>query len=680
MKVIEDGPDIPDELVSAQERGQTLFICGAGVSLGAGLPTFRGLVGGVYEHLHEQWQHHHAEREGMENGGRLYGQYDRVLRSLERRLGGPNPRRNRRMRSKIRSAVRAQLQPPPEPDLSNHLALFDLSCDEIGNSRILTTNFDTLFERAVKSSRGTPPPSHSGVALPQPKSPNFDGVLHLHGRLADADLNLEETDLVLTSAEFGDAYLRTGWASRYVYDLVRTHTVVLVGYQADDPPMRYLLEALEANRERYLDLKRVYAFAPSEPGEDTLESELWRAKGVEPIIYRNDGGDHSRLYDSLREWQSYSTDPTRWRQSRLEAIFANTLEKTNESVRNECVRLLSHHDATELLGALSPDPEWLPFLTSKGVFKSGTAHLGLWAASRVAEPEIIRQVAGATVLDDTSRWPLERALEKTNPDLKNVFRRAWRLIIRESIASTMPLSRNGWFEIEPQLKLGEVGYSERATITGIFKPQLRVEKPYRFREEQEDLEHHSLRTLVRIDFTSGDYPHPEKVLLALPSQPEMELELLFSLDRALLDSLEEAHDVGFLDGWDAANGDVPSVAPHTQNTNRSGFYPIVRMIADLWLRLLVNNPIDARTIAMRWDEGRWPLLKRLWLFAAESDLFSPDEVANALFKTDDADFWISNTVVEVMRAMRPHAGLHSPRKNARSSKHACATVYRDRCT
>ena len=54
---------------------------------------------------------------------------------------------------------------------------------------------------------------------------------------------------MLTSAEFGDAYLRNGWASRYIHDLVRAYTVVLVGYQAEDPPMRYLLEALEADRE-----------------------------------------------------------------------------------------------------------------------------------------------------------------------------------------------------------------------------------------------------------------------------------------------------------------------------------------------------------------------------------------------------------------------------------------------
>jgi hypothetical protein len=106
--------------------------------------------------------------------------------------------------------------------------------------------------------------------MPRPKVTGFAGVLHLHGRLADQDLGLEETDLVLTSAEFGDAYLRSGWASRYVYDLARTHTLALVGYQADDPPMRYLLEALEADRERYPDLQQVYAFASCPAGANEI--------------------------------------------------------------------------------------------------------------------------------------------------------------------------------------------------------------------------------------------------------------------------------------------------------------------------------------------------------------------------------------------------------------------------
>jgi SIR2-like domain len=367
MRLLPAGPDVPQDLVSAQEKGQTIFVCGAGVSRTAGLPLFRGLVEAVYAHLGEDWQLYPAEREGMRSGGELEGQYDRVLRCLERRLAASNVPRNRGMRERIRAAVRYALSVPVGADLANHLALPELSRDAEGRNRILTTNFDTLFERAWFEKHNVAIPSHAGVAMPQPKVAACTGVLHLHGRLADpmVELNASETDLVLTSAEFGDAYLRSGWASRYIYDMVRAYTVVLVGYQADDPPMRYLLEALEADRERYPDLQKVYAFASCEPGNEELVQALWDAKAVEPIPYAVTGGDHSALYSTLREWRRYAEDPTAWRREQLRSILAGDPASAGDDRLQECVGLLGHGDANQLLGELSPRGEWLSTLVER---------------------------------------------------------------------------------------------------------------------------------------------------------------------------------------------------------------------------------------------------------------------------------------------------------------------------
>src|SRR6266436_2775763 len=138
MRFLPGGPDVPAELIEAQEKGQTIFVCGAGVSRRAGLPLFRGLVEGVYGHLGEDWTLHAAEREGMKAGGALEGQYDRVLRCLERRLAASDAPRNRGMRERIRSAVRHVLTARDEADLSNHLALLELSRDAEGRVRLLT--------------------------------------------------------------------------------------------------------------------------------------------------------------------------------------------------------------------------------------------------------------------------------------------------------------------------------------------------------------------------------------------------------------------------------------------------------------------------------------------------------------------------------------------------------------
>jgi hypothetical protein len=55
------GPDVPD-------GGDVIFICGPGVSMTAGLLSFRGLVEQIYAELEEDWRPYPAENAGMEKG------------------------------------------------------------------------------------------------------------------------------------------------------------------------------------------------------------------------------------------------------------------------------------------------------------------------------------------------------------------------------------------------------------------------------------------------------------------------------------------------------------------------------------------------------------------------------------------------------------------------------------
>ncbi len=55
MQFIKNGPDIPEELLEAQEEGRVVFFCGAGISYPAGLPGFGGLVNKIYDtHVGDQ--------------------------------------------------------------------------------------------------------------------------------------------------------------------------------------------------------------------------------------------------------------------------------------------------------------------------------------------------------------------------------------------------------------------------------------------------------------------------------------------------------------------------------------------------------------------------------------------------------------------------------------------------
>jgi hypothetical protein len=207
----------------------------------------------------------------------------------------------------VRDAV-AELLAATAVALPDHFALLQLSRNRDGRPRLLTTNFDTLFERAARAGGMVDVPSYAGASLPRAGDDGDHGIMHLHGRIADDTLNLPPTDLILTSADFGYAYLRSGWASRYVEDRMRVGTLVLVGYGAEDAAMRLLLETLDADRDRFRDLHEIYAI---EKGT-TESASLWKAKGIKPIEF----ADYDAIYGTLSEWARYRhlPHPNRGRQ------------------------------------------------------------------------------------------------------------------------------------------------------------------------------------------------------------------------------------------------------------------------------------------------------------------------------------------------------------------------------
>jgi hypothetical protein len=301
MRFLEDGTDVPDELIDAVTDGDAVFLCGAGVSRRVGLPSFHELTEKVYQELGETWLTEPAERKAIERK-----EYDRALRSLEKRTHQPGTP------SRVRIAVAKFLEAPEGAALPDHLALLQLSRDPEGRPKLLTTNFDTLFERAAQAATlGVL--SYAAKSIPRPGGPRDYGILHLHGRIGDRKLELDETDLILTSADFGDAYLRDGWASQYVEDRMRLSKLVLVGYGAEDAALRLLLETLDADRDRFRDLKDIYAI---EKRTDDSAS-IWKAKGIKPIEFP----DYQHIYATLAEWARYAMQPTEYGHARVTSIL-----------------------------------------------------------------------------------------------------------------------------------------------------------------------------------------------------------------------------------------------------------------------------------------------------------------------------------------------------------------------
>jgi len=651
MKIADDTADLPSELITEQERGGVVFLCGAGVSQRVGLPSFDKLTRRIYERLNEVWEPHPAEADAMERSAGQAKALDRALFALAKRRGGHDPAARARIEREIVAAVEAELA-PPETDLTAHRDIARLSRDAEMRSRVVTTNFDTLFERAWPEGAA---PSRAGPDLPPPLTTDFEGVLHLHGRIEDADVQLRRTPLVLNSAEFGEAYLRSGWAARYVYDLARATTIVIVGYGADDPPMRYILEVLTADRERYPDLKPIYAFAPCAPqtAARNRATAIWDAKGTIPILYdsvRND--DHDALYRTLAAWAGYAVDPLAWRTAQARRVLAMEPDVVGEHDWERLRWLLRGGSASRLLAEANPHPRWAGPLGKAGLLAGDDASPGTWIMQRFEDPEMPSNLLESVPFEVRTIATIEHALQyrsRQQAPLPPQFRKAWQLIL-DTAARQQDRGRR-WHEATRAIASGDAPLSARRAIVASLRPRARPERPFQWPGvERDPSAEPRLRDLVCVDFGPHQIHRLDDLTANLPA--EHRRRMVQALCNALDDALEDAIEYEFISaGSDGASSDVRSVARHEQDRHPSGFYPIVRAIIDLWSLIATEDRDWARAIAAPWRESEYLLQRRMWLHALSTSAFDAAEVAAGLAAVHDRDFWLSHARRESMRLL-----------------------------
>jgi hypothetical protein len=345
MRFYADGPSIPDDLLTARDAGDVIFFCGAGVSLHKGkLPDFLRLgrdvmtdLGAGRESLAAKLYQRITEMEPIDGVGGLVAT-DRIFSLLEREFE----------KDEIHASVAKAIKPAAEVDLSAHQILLDLSRSRDKTVRLVTTNFDGLFEACDPTLKSFAPPS-----LPDPRRKHFGGIIHLHGRVNADYSGATDEDFIVSSADFGRAYLSDGWATRFIQSLLARFQIVFVGYTADDPPVQYLLEALNL---RGGDRRRLFAF---QPGESADSAALWEHRGVTAIPFDN-RKSFASLWDTLEAWADRARDVDGW-YDRLLATAAVGPDKLDPHVRGQIAHILSTREgARRVAQAATPLPaSWL---------------------------------------------------------------------------------------------------------------------------------------------------------------------------------------------------------------------------------------------------------------------------------------------------------------------------------
>jgi hypothetical protein len=255
--------EIPEALVNAHRKGDLVIFVGAGASRASpsDLPDFRQLTASVATDSNIT-----VSEEELDQPDVLLGELEdhrhvdvhlRVADQIGVPWSRPNP---------LHEAIVALAQAAPRV-------------------RIVTTNYD-LHLSTVLASRGLSVPEYMAPALPM--GDEFSGLVYLHGCLRQ-----ESRALVVTDVDFGRAYLRDAWATRFLERMFATYTVLFVGYSHDDIVMSYLARGLRPATARFV--------LTSHP-----DSSHWRRLRIRPVGYPMVGDSHDALAAAIDGWASWS--------------------------------------------------------------------------------------------------------------------------------------------------------------------------------------------------------------------------------------------------------------------------------------------------------------------------------------------------------------------------------------
>ena len=579
--------------------------------------------------------------------------------SLSRRLADPNA---------VTRTVSELLSVLDHPSLDQHRTILRLSRDLENRLTVVTTNFDTLIERAAPLVVPNISPasiSFAGQALPAPGGPAFSGVVHIHGRLEDPSIGLEQTPLVLTSADYGDAYMRSAWASRFLFDLARCKTIVLVGYSANDAPVRYFLNVLEADRARFPDLNPVYALDAYEHDPEEATGS-WGTLAVTPLPYckiNADTGqsDHSPLWRDLETLADFVERPKGSRRERARVILEKSFKDTGAVAREELVWLFGgRRDLWSVVLDAVTDPAWFDFFHDEKLWsiQEGAWVIASWVARDFEDRDRLRCACEwLRRLGRPFTEKIEQQLRQAEK-LTETWTRTWRIFC---LAKPIQNPDPEYYWIRQRIESGVVLDSDLHAAVNLLSPVLdlnaRLAPDHLEQDDGQATE--KLSDIVWPRMAISDQSAATQLVDLLRTLPDRAMRILELATQELQSALELEVDLEMItDEYDRNDSAVPSIENHVQNQYLEGVNFLVRVIVETLSQVPESNLDDASRVVAGWQHLPGRIGFRLYLHAMRNpDIFDADEAMSALLSISERHFWAIRR--EVALLLKDRAGTAS---------------------
>jgi hypothetical protein len=310
-------------------------------------------------------------------------------------------------------------------------------------------------------------------------------------------------------------------------------------------------------------------------------------------------------------------------------------------------------DLAATLAEINPSLAWLPMLVDMKLIQSET-QLIAWIERNFADAQAVRDVvANIDFFGPETASFLEHRLNTQVADLSPLLANSWALIIRHMHTAKRGLARHEWFEIEPRLKRGDHSVVVLERLANALRPKLKIGKRFSWRDTAEEKALGRPLDLMSVEYKVQDSVSSDNVLAAWPKTATADNDngMLLQLTTALNSALGDATEVGVekMEGHSVSDTDVPSVARHGQNAHRSGFQSIVRVMAEIWIRLAAKCPPMALAVAKRWSDSPFRLMWRLAMFAFADPAIPGDVAADMLAGLPSSELFLTSSSVEIYR-------------------------------
>ena len=588
------GFDFPDRFLDALRDGNLVIFAGAGVSMGepANMPSFAGLAYqiGVLPGIDR------AEGEGE----------DRFLGRLQDR------------EVKVHELAAQLLTKDESKPTELHYNLFGLYT-EAAPVRIVTTNFDLLFEQAANDLPHPEPDIFRAPALPLGQ--RFQGIVHIHGSVTNP------AEMVLTDKDFGQAYLteNDGWARRFLVELFSNFTVLFVGYSHNDTIMTYLARALPAE-----GVGKHYALTGILEGNQPH----WRGLGIEPIIFnQSEKHDYEALGEAVRclaehrqrgnlEWQTRITQIAQ----RPPPMVSGEESDIVEYALQDVVKTRFFADSAGL-------PEWVDWLDERnhldalfnhGLLEERDNWLAFWLAKHFLyeAPDTLFSLIGRhhTRLNPGFWHQLAMQINNSDPPNAEILSRWTSLLVNTApVPEVIPTDRDNslayYLTVMAEKCSKEGLLSAVLQIYGTLAKSILDVHPSNHRWAAFPMvgDHYTLTTLWEKCFK----PNLAQVAEVLLRQTTFHLERQHFLSCVWLGDNRESSSAS----WFRA-----AIEPHDQDSHPDDIHALIDIARDCLEWLCLNRSDAAQQWAEQQANSDAPLLRRL---AVHAMTVLPDLTANA---------------------------------------------------